>query len=262
MPSSYKDHLGNEIFLPNNLRRVISLVPSLTELLFDLGLDREIVGVTKYCVHPRDKVKYKTKIGGTKKLDIPLINTLQPQLIIANKEENDKEQIDILRQNHQVWVSDVKSLADALTVIEDLGQLLNLAKKAQELIRQIRTNFSTLKPPLSISKVLYLIWRKPYMSVGTDTFIHDMLDCAGFSNVVQSTRYPVLVPAEIQSLNAQMIMLSSEPFPFAKKHLRELQEICPQAVVKLVDGEMFSWYGSRMLKAPDYFRSLDVDLSK
>ncbi len=239
-----------------NPKRIISLVPSQTELLFDLGAENELVGITKFCIHPADKVKNKAVVGGTKTLHIGEIQALKPDLIIANKEENTRGQIEELQHYYPVHITDVTTLPDALAMIREVGTLVGRTTEAALLAQQIESHLLPPFPPLSL-KVAYLIWRKPYMAAANDTFIQSMLEIAGFSNAFSDqTRYPQITPGDLQEAQPNLIFLSSEPYPFTQKHIRELQEICPRAQVLLVDGEVFSWYGSRLLQTSDYFRNL------
>lgn len=254
---TFTDQLNRRIKLKNfPPKSIISVVPSQTELLFDLGLDKEIVGLSWFCVHPAEKVKSKTKIGGTKNLKIDKIASLNPDLIIANKEENEKKSIDELSERFPVWISDVKNMDSALDMIRKVGQITSKEKESLKISDEIQKNFSELKKFQKKLKVLYLIWRKPYMSVGNDTFINEMLQICGFENVCNSkSRYPELNFEEIKELNPDLIILSSEPYPFKNEHIMELQNICPSAKITLENGEMFSWYGSRLLKASGYLKS-------
>ena len=237
-------------------KRIISLVPSQTELLFDLGLDQAIVGITKFCVHPAEKVWQKVLVGGTKTLNLDRIQELDPDLIIANKEENNREQIEELQRHYPVHVTDMTTLPDALRMIREVGALVGRATEAEQMARRIESSLYPSFPPLMLS-VAYLIWRKPYMAAASDTFIQSMLAVAGFSNAFAGqTRYPEIAPADLQKEQPDLIFLSSEPYPFGEKHRKELQQICPSARIVLVDGEVFSWYGSRLLHASDYFRNL------
>lgn len=258
MNFSVKDQLGRKIFLNEKIPlRIVSLVPSQTELLFDLGLDKEIIGITKFCIHPKEKVGQKTKIGGTKKLDIEKIKSLQPTLLIANKEENTKEQIEELEKYFPVWVSDVKDLNSALDMICSIGKLTGKEKEANRLNAEISQKFSVLSATLPEKfPAAYFIWKKPMMVAGAGTYINDMLQRCGFKNCFENIHghYPEISEAQLQQTNPEFILLSSEPFPFKEKHIPDFQKICPQAKILLVDGELFSWYGSRMLKAADYFR--------
>jgi len=248
--------MQRQIEIPAQPQRIISIVPSQTELLFDLGLDAEVIGITKYCVHPKEKVKSVTKIGGTKDLNIPLIKALNPDLIIGNKEENERGQVEELMQHYPVWMSDISDLESALDMIQKVGEITDRLTYSQDLITSITYQFNkrTQKPPQN--RVAYFIWRKPYMVAGKGTFIDDMLQKCGFINVFEVGRYPEITPAQLQTADPQLVLLSSEPYPFKEKHIREFQAILPRAIIKVVDGEMFSWYGSRLLQAPRYFEQL------
>lgn len=254
---NFTDQLGREITINFPPKRIISVVPSQTELLFDLGLDQEIIGLTKFCIHPIDKFATRTKVGGTKKLNIDLIKDLKPDLIIGNKEENNQVDIEELATYFPVWMSDIFTLDDAMKTITEVGALVNREPEAGYLNHLISAGFNDLKT-LALQnhinkKVAYLIWRKPYMVAGKNTFIDDILLLNGMTNVVESKRYPEITLEELRNTSCELILLSSEPYPFAEKHIEEIQAAVPNAKVILVDGEMFSWYGSRLVKAVQYF---------
>ena len=270
----FVNQLNRTIELNSAPRKIISVVPSQTELLFDLGLNEEVIGITKFCVHPQQWFKTKTRVGGTKNLHFEKIKELQPDLIIANKEENVKEQIETLAIDFPVWISDVNNLQDALQMMTAIGEIIGKQNEAIKLITQIKTNFASLtnkqiskenfhskqrqtqNPKL---KTAYLIWKDPYMTVGGDTFINDMLNYAGFKNIFsQLSRYPQITIEQLRSANCQLLILSSEPYPFKQKHIDELKDQLPNTKIILADGEMFSWYGSRLLKAPTYFKQLQI----
>jgi ABC-type Fe3+-hydroxamate transport system substrate-binding protein len=254
--------VASEIFPP---MRIISLVPSQTELLVDLGLIDRLVGVTKFCVHPPGITKQKRIIGGTKNLRLDDIRALRPDLIIANKEENERTQVEELAAEFPVWVSDITQISDAYRMIRDVGQLTQTSNTALQILAEIEVKQQTLLQAASTStpkKVLYLIWRDPWMSVGRDTFIHDMLSSCGWQNVVADRhRYPSLSDMEIRALQPELVLLSSEPYPFKDKHCAELQSLLPASNIQLVDGEAFSWYGSRMSDGFDYLRFLVLKLA-
>ena len=258
----YTDQLNRKIELPFPPKRIISLVPSQTELLYDLGLRDEVVGITKFCIHPDEWFRSKTRVGGTKKYDLEKIKQLEPDLIIGNKEENEKEQIEQLMKDHTVWMSDIYTLKDALNMIVQVGNLVSKPQEAVNLKLQIESqfqNFSNLKSQISNLNVAYFIWQKPFMVAGNNTFINDMLTKCGFNNVFASSssmRYPEVNEQQIAEANPEVILLSSEPYPFKEKHIQEFQSICPKAKIIIVDGELFSWYGSRLLHAPAYFEKL------
>lgn len=247
--------LGREVPVPANPKRIISLVPSQTELLFDLGLDDRIVGLTWFCIHPKDRVKGKAKIGGTKNIKLDKIRELNPDLIIANKEENERDHIEALAAEFPVWVSDISNVEDALEMMRRLGKITGTSAAADKYAETIQKEFLTLgkAPPL---RTLYLIWREPYMSVGYDTFIHHILSRCGLINVCENqARYPEVTEVDVKALKPDLILLSSEPYPFTEKHIEELKDINPVAQICLVDGEMFSWYGSRLVKAAEYLNA-------
>lgn len=240
-------------------RRIVSLVPSQTEYLYDLGLENEVVGITKFCIHPESWFRSKTRIGGTKTVNIEKVRSLLPDLIIANKEENTQSDIEALEKIAPVWISDIFTLEDSLQMMQEVGKLCNREQEATLLIKEITEGFDQLKnsslPAHKTRKALYLIWKDPYLAAAENTFIDDMLQHCGFENFLASeTRYPEWVP---DSANApDIILLSSEPYPFKEKHIAELQEIYPKTRILLVDGEMFSWYGSRLKLSPGYFEEI------
>lgn len=246
--------------VPTNMthQRIISLVPSQTELLHYLGLEAETVGITKFCIHPAEWKASKAKVGGTKTVKIPAVDALEPTLIIANKEENVKEQVEALAERYALWLTDVNDLADALQMITDIGQLTGTSEKAQALAAEIAARFAAIahlqQNPI---KTAYLIWRKPYMAAGGDTFIHDMLGHCGCHNVLgHLPRYPEVTAAQLADAGCEVLLLSSEPYPFKQQHIDELQTQLPHTRILLVDGELFSWYGSRLLLSPAYFLQL------
>jgi len=235
--------------------KVISLVPSITEALFDLGLtENEIIGRTKFCIHPEEKVKNIEIIGGTKNLNIEKIRSLKPDLILANKEENVKEQVESLQEDFKVIVDHTETIEDNYYLVKNLGFLFNKEEKAQAFNLKVYEvlDQAKLKSPV---KTAYLIWKNPYMTVGSDTFIHHILSEIGFENIFKNqTRYPEI---EVKDLaKADVIMLSSEPFPFKEKHIAELREIYPDKKIMIVDGEAFSWYGTHIAKCENYFKEL------
>ncbi|HNQ60931.1 MAG TPA: helical backbone metal receptor [Bacteroidia bacterium] len=255
----FKDQLNRNIKLNTTPTRIVSLVPSQTELLFQLGLEDEVKGITKFCIHPIEWQLSKTIVGGTKNINIEKIRSLSPDLIIANKEENDREQIDLLSKEYPIWISDIHDLQDSLEMIEALGNVTGKQKPAQEICHLINNNFERLQKYQSDKSqtVIYLIWRNPFLSVGRDTFIHDMLCKCGFTNLTgDELRYPEISKDKFKSLDPDIIFLSSEPYPFSLKHVPEISSLCPKADIHIVDGEMFSWYGSHLIKAPEYFHSI------
>ncbi|WP_299184625.1 ABC transporter substrate-binding protein [uncultured Aquimarina sp.] len=257
----YIDQLDRKITLVSTPVRIISLVPSQTELLVDLGLSDFIVGVTKFCVHPDTIRKEKVVIGGTKSIHLQRIKKLNPDIILCNKEENTKEIVETLEQNYSVHVSDIATIAESLELISQYGEIFDRRDKAKKLTDQIKLEakeFSEFIQNKPKKKVAYFIWRKPWMVAGKGTFIHHLLEINGFINVFgNQERYPNIPEEDLATLsNLDFILLSSEPFPFSEEHQEEMTKLVHEVKTLLVDGEYFSWYGSRLAKAFTYFRSL------
>lgn len=281
MPLAMVTQKNNLPHLGLTATRIVSLVPSLTELLYALRLDDEVVGITKFCIHPEVWFRSKERIGGTKTVNIAIVKSLLPDLIIANKEENVKEQIEELQQFAPVYITDINNFEDALEAIMTIGNLVNRPLEATKLANEIKNAFTKITPLQTSIDTAYFIWKDPYMAAGGNTFINSMLGLCGLHNIFENiSRYPEInlgemlfssarLPAinEKSSFNrqistslptstCQLILLSSEPYPFSKKHVEELQAHTHGTKILLVDGEMFSWYGSRMLLAADYFIKL------
>ncbi len=264
IPYFYRMILTSTNQLTYKPARIVSLVPSQTELLHYLGLETETIAITKFCVHPETWFRNKERIGGTKTIDIEKIRSLNPDLVIANKEENIKEQVEKIAEEFPVWLTDVNDLTGAYEMINDIGLMTMKVKEASELIDRIRIKFNTLFQVFDTTDripVAYLIWKDPFMTIGGDTFISNMLENAGFKNIFSADkRYPQVSLSQLNSLNCKLVFLSSEPYPFKQKDMDELQSGLPGVKIMLVDGEMFSWYGSRLLKAADYFTFLRQNL--
>ena len=249
----YQDQLQRTICLSGPPNRIISLVPSQTELLVDLGLRDKLVGITKFCVHPNGLKKEKVVIGGTKNFHFEKIDGLLPDLIIGNKEENYKEGIEKLAQQYPVWMSDIYTLEDAYQMVRAIGQITDTLLKAEQLVADMREGFGAdfqFK-----GTAVYLIWNEPLIAVGTNTFIDSMLGKAGFRNLIDKMRYPEIKIEDLIELNPDYLLLSSEPFPFKDQHVTLFRAFLPNANIKIVDGETFSWYGSRLLKSSNYFKT-------
>lgn len=247
----------------NSPKRIISLVPSQTELLYTFGMDEYVVGITKFCVHPPEWKQSKSIVGGTKQLHIEKIKTLSPDLIIANKEENVREQIETISHIAPVWVTEVNHLEDALCMIHEMGEICRKKVLANQCTTNIQNNFSLLKPLQPRKKAAYIIWKQPLMVAASQTFIHEMLMLCGFINVFENKqRYPAITEKELITTAPELILLSSEPYPFQEKHIHYFQQMLPHSTIILIDGEMFSWYGSRLLYSADYFKTLIENIQK
>jgi len=251
------DQLGREVAFRFPPRRLVSLCPSLTETLFDLGVGDRIVGRTTYCIHPAASVKHVPDVGGVKDFDLDLINSLKPDLVIAAKEENPRELIEELAESCPVFVLEVVDYDSALLAMETLGRLTDTLAIAEIIVRATRTAFAALTPA-ETRRAAYLVWREPYICAGENTFIHAMLGMCGLVNACAGTpeRYPRTTVEALRKLSPDWIMLSSEPYSFTQAHADELTRQIPNARITLVDGEMFAWYGSRMRAAARYFQTL------
>lgn len=257
IPLTVTDQLGRRVVVPFPPRRIISLVPSQTELLFDLGAANKVAGVTKFCIHPPEARTKAAVIGGTKNFDFEKIDQLKPDLIIGNKEENYQPGIEQLAAKYPVWLSDITTLSEALDMIRRVGFIVGAKDEAQLLVNNIIISLTNGYAKNSLISAAYLIWRKPYMVAAAGTFIDDLLPRAGFANVFAGlSRYPEITAEQLAAAAPERILLSSEPYPFGNKHLAEFQEICPTATIQIVDGELFSWYGSRLQKSAAYFSQL------
>ncbi|HET8861540.1 helical backbone metal receptor [Marivirga sp.] len=251
-----KDQIDNVVELEKSASRIVCLVPSITEFLYDLGLEDKVLGITKFCVHPQHWLKEKQIVGGTKQQHIDKIRALKPDLIIASKEENVKHYVEKLCKISPVYVSDVNDFDSALGMMNDIALLTNNADTAKKLNHDIVNKFNHIDKPIVNIKIAYCIWKNPWMWAGTDTYISNMLSHCGFENTLKQNRYPEMEMLDVIKESPDFIFLSSEPFPFQSKHIDELKTEFPKTRFMIVDGEMFSWYGSRMLKAPEYFNSL------
>lgn len=240
--------------------KIISTVPSLTELLYHLELEEEVVGITQFCTDPDSWYQQKTRIGGPKKLNLKRIQSLQPDWILASKEENIKEQIEHCNTFTKILLTDVCNYEGALAMILEVGKTFNREQQAKYIHNKIQEAFISLQKQKS-QRVLYMIWKNPLMSVGGDSFIHDMLKRCGWYNVLgDKMRYPSFSETEMQNLQPDIVFLSSEPYPFEAKHIAYFQNLLPNAKIILVEGSYFTWYGSRMMQAPAYFQSIQAKI--
>lgn len=259
-----KDQLHRELILKDFPKRIISLVPSQTELLCDMGLETSIVGITKFCVHPIHLKKNKAIVGGTKDVHYDKIKVLKPDIILCNKEENTLEMIQELEKIAPVHISDIYSIDDCLELIGMYGILFSKEDKAKEIFVEIEVKledfkkFINNKPKL---KTTYFIWKNPWMVAAKGTFIDILLSLNNFENQYRHLeRYPEIELIIGKNDSVDLVLLSSEPFPFKEKHKEEMRNYFPDSKILVVDGEAFSWYGTRLFKAFDYFKLLHQDL--
>ncbi len=263
--SIIKDQLGREISLKNTPKRIISLVPSQTELLCDLDLENELVGITKFCVHPYHLKSTKTIVGGAKKVDFKKNKALNPNFILCNKEENSFDFLPELEKIAPTYFSNVTTIQDSINLINDLGTLLNRRTESANLIAKINFKLNDFKAFIKdkpTRKAAYFIWANPWMVAGNKTYINELLKLNKFENIYNNmSRYPKIDIHKIRHEgDPEVIILSSEPFSFKDEHAMEIGSYTNRAVTVFGDGELFSWFGSRILHSFDYFKELHAKL--
>jgi ABC-type Fe3+-hydroxamate transport system substrate-binding protein len=258
---NYTDQLGNTVYLKEPPKRIISIVPSQSEFLWDLGLADKLVGITKFCIHPETMFRSIERVGGTKQLDLEKIRSLKPDLIIGNKEENEQSQIEELQKEFAVWMSDIYTFADSFAMMLKVGEIVGKKEEARVIVDELKNSLKAVKNIFAKKEVAYFIWNKPYMFAAKNTFIDHVLSYLGLENALSNyERYPEMTEQKLKELNPTFCFLSSEPFPFKEKHIKELQAVLPNSKILIVDGELFSWYGSRLLHLADYVKKLKVEM--
>lgn len=265
------DARGQALELATSPKRIICFIPSLTETLFALGLGERIVGVSQYCKYPAEEVACRERVGGVHNPQREKILALAPDLIIANMEENKKEDVEFMEKaGLRVYVTFPKTVEDAIHLIEKLGILTGTTPRAREIAREIREEYERTRrfikghQPL---RVFYPVWRGPYYSINRDTYIHHVLAVCGGENVFadEEKRYfPVSLEA-VAERKPEVILLPSEPYVFREKHKADFSpfEDIPavrNGKVRLVDGEKVCWYGVRMREGLPYLRRLFEEL--
>lgn len=250
------DAIGRQVEIVEKPEKIISLDPAITETLFDLGCDESIVGRTRFCIHPKDKVDQALNVGGTKTIKLDRIHQLNPDLIIVEKEENTKEIVETLEAFYPVYVFEIQTVEAGKEMVKTLGDLVGVNDAAEAMHQEIEAAFASL-PKISPYRMAYMIWKKPYMAAGRDTYIDHMFEKLGFVNPMTALegRYPEVTAEDLKAAQLDILFLASEPYPFSDKHHPEFHEILPDVKIINIDGEMF-WYGSRMLKAIPYFQKI------
>ena len=251
--------------------RIASLVPSLTELAVELGLTEQLVARTGFCIHPAAALAAVPKIGGTKDVNLAKLQRLAPTHVLVNIDENRRETVDAIRAwprpptvvvTHPLTPDDNLVLVDQL--LEHFGAQPGVRARATALTDAIRAELALTQPAGRAARsALYLIWREPWMTVARDTYIAAMLARVGWQTWPEvrggasgAARYPVLQGDEPWLASIDRVLLSSEPYRFGAEHIALAQALCPNAQVQLVDGELLSWYGPRVLPGLRYLRQL------
>ncbi len=260
------DGLGRRVVLPAPPRRIVSLVPSFTEALFAMGLDAAIVAVTRYCVHPAERVAAVPKVGGTKNPDLDAILRLHPDLVVASAEENVREHVEALMgAGLTVYVSLPHTVRRAIAELRDLARLCGVPSAAEPWLRPAEERLARLEAGRPLRPVRYFcpIWRRPYMVAAPHTYMTDLLRICGGESIFGDgpARYYPVELAEAMARDPEVILLPDEPYPFAAKHLPEIEQFTAVRAVRdgrvhLVDGQLLTWYGPRLARALDYFSSL------
>jgi len=257
-----QDQLGKEHQFEQMPKRIVCLVPALTETLFDLGLEDELVGITTSCSHPYHLRVTKTTVGGPKQVDVDQIKLLQPDVIIGNKEENSAEDIARLQAICPVWMADVQTLDQNFQLLERLGQLFNKRTEASKWIDKIRfaqKDFMAFVSDKTAYKTAYFMGREPFIVAGGATFIQELLTINQFENVYagREEQYPEVEVRKIRIQgDPELVFLPSIPYPFEEEHAFEIGRFTHHGKTVFVDGEMFSWYGTHVHKAFDYFKQI------
>lgn len=263
----FRDAHGHEHAPAASTARIVSLVPSITELLFALDLGDQVVGRTGFCIHPRDAVRSVPKLGGTKDVDVAALLALKPSHVIVNIDENTLPLFETLKSHiANVIVTHPNAPRDNLELYRLLGGIFSRQAQAKKLAQAFSSRLERVGEQarsLPTRRVLYLIWREPWMTVSCNTYIARMLELVNWQIVgaTSDVRYPQLSAGDMQSQSVDLALLSSEPYPFRAKHLHEVGALCgPSTTVKLIDGEMLSWYGNRAIAGVDYLARLARDV--
>ncbi len=255
-----RDALGREHDFAAPPRRIVSLVPSLTETLFALGAGEALAGVTEFCVHPAQGVARLPRVGGTKNPKLEAILGLAPDLVLANKEENRRRDVERLEAaGVRVFVTYARGVREAVDEIRVLGRICAHEAPAEKIGAEVEEELAAVtarRAGAAPTATVALIWRDPFMAVGADTFAHDLLLCCGASNPFAGAgagRYPRIELRELEAAQPDVILLPTEPYAFGERDRAELLALdCPAARtgrVHVIEGELLSWYGPRMPRA-------------
>lgn len=241
--------------------RIVSLVPGLTELLFDFGVGGQVVGRTRFCVEPKGEVERVPIAGGTKNPDLGKIAGLQPDFVLANREENRREDVEaLIAAGLNVQLTDPTTVGEAEAMIMGLGEMLGCAESAKAIVDDIERALAGPPPAPARPRVFVAIWRKPLMGLGCESYGHDLVERSGAINVLRERpRYPEVTVPEIRALRPDLILLPDEPFRFGERHVPEFEAIAP---VRLVDGKLLWWYGARLPGAIGALRSIFADVAE
>ena len=263
------DDVGREHAFHSSPRRIVSLVPSLTETIALLAGTDKLAGITRYCIHPQEKLRQIPRIGGTKDPNIDQILSADIDLVIANKEENLPQHIEALEKKLPVFITFPRSIQQTIKTVMDLGILTDARDNAEQfshsckaILKAIEAD-SAIAPPL---KTACMIWKDPWMTVGPDTYVSDVLATLGLQNIFDSSqdRYFKTALEDVIAREPQVILLPDEPYEFGKSDKALIEDFLKaqgaKARVELIDGSSLTWFGSRTLPALGYLRKFKKSL--
>lgn len=248
--------------------RIVCLCPSITEALFDLGAGKRVVGVTEYCVHPRDAVESIQKVGGSKLPDLPALYQLKPDLVIMNEEENRVEDFQSIR-DHGIPVLNTfpRKVVDTAPMLRQVGAAVGCEQAAEQAALAVERAVAAARDACRDARPIpayCFIWMRPFMTINSDTFTNDMMELAGFRNICasRSERYPKVTKEELAAARMEhgleVILLPNEPFEFVPQHATEISSIAmlPTKRAVLCDGQYLTWYGTRTVTGIQYMSRL------
>lgn len=256
----FHDATGAPVILREPPRRIVSLIPSITETLFALGAGAAVAGCTVYCTEPADGVATKTRIGGEKNPKLDLIREIGADLVIANVEENVREHIEVLRGwGIPVYVTYPRTVAEGIRLVRDLGAVVGATERGREMAAALEAALDGVRRARAgapARRVFYPIWRRPWMTINADTYAHDMLAVCGGANVFggSAARYPEVTLPEVARAGPEVILLPDEPYRFRRAHIADFDPHPDIPAVRdrrihLVDGKLATWYGPRIAEA-------------
>lgn len=256
----FHDATGAAVVLPAPPRRIVSLIPSITETLFALGAGPAVAGCTVYCTEPAEGVRTKVKVGGEKNPKLEVIRELGADLVVANVEENVREHVETLRGwGIPVYVTYPRTVAEGIQLVSDLGEVVGLAERGKALAARLEGLLDDVRRARAgkpARRVFYAIWRQPWMTINGDTYTHDMLAVCGGANVFgrSAARYPEVTLEEVARAVPEAILLPDEPYRFRRAHLVDFDAYPDIPALRarrihLIDGKLATWYGPRIAEA-------------
>ena len=260
MSIAVKDAFGQPFALAAPARRIVSLIPSVTEILFSLEAGDRVAGVTKFCSEPADGVKTKAKVGGPKNPRRDIILGLATDLVVASVEENHRADVEALRAaGVPVFVTFPRTVREGIQLIRDLGVLAGNPERAEFIATSCEEAVAAVERVnggQARVRVFCPIWRRPYMTINADTYVDSVLRTCGGENIFRDRpeRYPTVSLTEVAALRPDIVLLPDEPFPFGRNHLEDFRGLPDVPAIctghlRFVDGKILSWYGPRIAQS-------------